>query len=207
LPNGADLMTKAATAMAGVHTTSVDLQVDPALSAVPIRSATGKLTSTGDATGSATVSEGGGAPVELQFVITKGSLYLKGPTGQYQQLPLSFAASIYDPTALLSADRGVPALLRTATGATTEATEDINGTPTYRVRASFDPKVVGSVVPGLAGTTTGTVWLDQATSRLVRARLDVPIQPVQPGQTAGPTAPVTVTLSDYDAPVTINPPS
>ena len=128
LPNAADLLSKSAVAMAGIHSATINLQVDPTLADLPIRSAHGTLTSTGDATGTATVNQGGSA-TEFQFVITQGSLYLKGPTGGYQQLPLAMATSIYDPTALLNPDRGIPALLRTATNGVTEAEEeDINGT-------------------------------------------------------------------------------
>jgi lipoprotein LprG len=210
LPPGPELLTKAAAAMAGVHSASVDLQVDPALSSLPIRSATGQLTSTGDAQGSATVNQGG-ATADFQFVITQNRLYLKGPTGQFQQLPLALAASIYDPTALLSSDRGIPALLRTAASATTEALEDVNGAPAYRVRANLSANMVNSVVPGLTGATTGRVWIDQATSRLVKAQLEVPTSVGQGTQSQsgenGPTAPVTVTLSHFDAPVTITPPA
>ena len=60
------------------------------------------------------------------------------------------------------------------------------------------------MVPGVSDTTTGTVWLDKATSRLVKAQLDVP---TTPGQQNAPTAPVSVVLSNFDAPVTIAPPS
>ena len=191
--------------MAGIHSAAVELAVDPALSNLQIRSAHGTITSTGEATGSATINQGGGgAAVEFQFVIAKGSLYLKGATGGYQQLPLSLAASVYDPTALLSPDRGVPALLRTATNGVTEGEEDVNGTPTYRVRATLNPNLIGSIMPDLAGTRTGTVWLDKVTSRMVKAQLNVPTAPDKPNSA---TAPVTVTLSSFDAPVTINPPS
>lgn len=200
LPAAADLLTRSATAMAATKTLGADIQVDPRLQSLPIRAANGKLTSTGDATGSATLNQGGSS-VELQFVIAAGRLYLKGPTGQYQQLPLAFAASIYDPRALLSAERGIPALLRTATNGNTEAREDVNGVPTYRVRAGLDPALVGSVLPGLTGTSGGTVWLDAANNRLVKAQLDVPTS------AGGPTAPVTITLSDFDAPVTVAPPA
>lgn len=203
LPAAADLLNRSAAAMAGIHSATVDLQVDPALAALPIRSAHGQLTATGDATGTAAVSQGGNT-VDFQFVITQGSLYLKGPTGGYQQLPLALAASIYDPTALLSPDRGIPVLLRTATNGVTEAQEDVNGVPAYRVRASLNPNLVGSVVPGLTGTTTGTVWVAKDGSRLVKAQLNVP---TTPGQQNAPTAPVTVTLTGFDAPVTIAPPS
>ena len=200
LPAGPDLMAKAAVAMAQVQTVAVDVTVDPALASIPVRAANGKLTSAGDAIGTATLSQGT-SNVEFNFVITKGVLYLKGATGQYQRLPLALAAGIYDPTALLSADRGVAALLRTATNATTEAREDVNGTPAYRVKATFDPNLVAGIVPGLTGATTGTIWLDQESSRVLKAQIDVP------NPAGGGPVPVTVTLSDFNAPVTVTPPS
>jgi lipoprotein LprG len=193
-------MTRAAAAMAQVQTVAVDVAVDPALTSIPVRSATGKLTSAGDAIGTATLSQGT-STVEFNFVITQGTLYLKGATGQYQRLPLALAAGIYDPTALLSPDRGVAALLRTATNATTEAREDVNGVPAYRVRATLDPNLVTGIVPGLTGATTGTVWIDQASSRVLKAQIDVP------NPAGGGPVPVTVTLSDFNAPVTVTPPS
>ncbi|WP_028938626.1 LppX_LprAFG lipoprotein [Pseudonocardia spinosispora] len=212
LPPAPELLNKAATAMSAIKTTAVDIQVDPTLTSIPIRSANGKLTSTGDAIGTATLDQGSGT-YDFQFVITGGRLFLKGPTGHYQQLPLALAASIYDPTALLSPDRGLPALVRSANNAVTEAEEDVNGAPAYRIRASLDPTLVSSVLPGLSGTSSGKVWIDKATSRLVRAQLDVPTAPSDPAPTSsaaapgGPTAPVTVTMSDFDAPVTITPPA
>lgn len=211
LPAAPDLLNRSATAMAAIKTTAVDIQVDPTLTSIPIRSAKGKLTSTGDAVGTANLDQGGGT-YDFQFVITGGRLFLKGPTGRYQQLPLALAASIYDPTALLSPDRGLPALLRSATNGVTEAEEDVNGAPAYRIKASLDPTLVSSVLPGLSGTSTGKVWIDKASSRLVRAQLDVPTAPTDPASSSssapsGPTAPVTVTMSDFDAPVAVTPPA
>jgi lipoprotein LprG len=200
LPAGQDLLAKSASTMAAVQTAAIDVQVDPALSTLPVRSATGKLTASGDAIGTATLNQGS-SPVEFNFVITKGTLYLKGPTGRYQRLPLALAASIYDPTALLNPDRGIAALLRTATNGTTQAREDVNGAPAYRVHANLDPALVSAVVPGLAGANSGTVWLDQASSRLLKAQVEVP------NPAGGAPAPVTLTLSDLNAPVTVAPPS
>jgi lipoprotein LprG len=202
LPPAGQLLNQASTAMASVKSTSVAVTVDPALSSMAVRSANGKLTADGQAAGTATVSQGGQA-VEFQFVITQGRLWLRGPTGQYQQLPLALAAGVYDPTAVLSPDKGLPALLRTAQNGTTEAEEQVNGAPAYRVRATLNPNVTASLVPGLSGATNGLVWIDKATSRVVKAQIDVPTN----GQQGGPTAPVTVTLSDFNAPVSITPPS
>jgi lipoprotein LprG len=201
LPPGPELLARSADVMATLKTVALDVQVDPALAGLPIRSANGKLTATGEATGSAVIAMGGPA-TEFQFVVTRGTLYLKGATGGYQRFPLEVVAGIYDPTALLRPDTGVAALLRTATQGITETIEDVNGVPAYRVWANLDPQVAGKVVPGITGVVGGQVWLDKATSRLLRARVNLPT-----GGPDNPTAPVTINLSDFDAPVTVKPPA
>jgi lipoprotein LprG len=202
LPAAPEVLAKSADTMAKIKTVAVDVQVDQALTALPIRSATGKLTAAGESVGSVVIAQGN-SNLEFQFVVTKGSLYLKGATGGYQQLPLSMAAGIYDPTALMRPDTGIAALLRTATGATTEASEAVNGVSAWRIRATLDQRIAGSVVPGLTGAATGLVWVDKATSHLLKAQVAVPTVEGNPQST---TAPVTVTLSDFDAPVTITAP-
>jgi lipoprotein LprG len=202
LPAAPDLLARSASAMSQVKTVVADVQIDPALTDLPVRAAHGTLTVTGDAMGTATLNQGSDN-AELNFVITKGVLYLKGPTGRYQQLPLAMAASIYDPTALLSPDRGIAALLRTATNGVTQAREDVNGVAAYKVNATLDPRLVAGIVPGLTNANSGTVWLDAATSRVLKAQIAVP-NPAA-GQTA--TAPVTVALSGFNDPVTVAPPS
>lgn len=52
-----------------------------------------------------------------------------------------------------------------------------------------------------AGPVDGLLWVDAATSRLVRAELQVP------GSAGGSGRPVTVRLGDHNAPVTVTPPT
>jgi lipoprotein LprG len=200
-PPGQELLAKSAEAMAKLKTVGVDMQTDPKLAGLPLRSANGKLTATGEATGSAVLAMGG-APSEIQFTVLKGTLYIKGATGGYQAVPLSMAAGLYDPTALLRPDTGLAALLRTATGGVTERAEDVNGVPAWRVFAMLDPKAASTVIPGVAGPTKGVVWIDKTTFRALKAQVEMPT-----GGTDGATAPVTVTLSDFDAPVTVKAPT
>lgn len=200
-PPGQELLARSAEVMARIKTVGVDMQADPALAGLPLRSANGKLTASGEATGSAVLSMGG-APSEIQFTVTGGTLYIKGATGGYQAIPLSMAAGLYDPTALLRPGTGVAALLRTATNGVTEGAEDVNGVPAWRVSATLDPQAAAAVVPGVAGPAKGTVWIDKATSRALKARVEMPT-----GATDGATAPVTVTLSDFDVPVTVKAPT
>jgi lipoprotein LprG len=202
LPPAPQLLTQAADAMAKVRTVSLDAQVDPKVSGLPVRSAAAKLTAAGDATGTAALNQGGEA-IELQFVATKGTLFIKGPTGNWQPIPLALAAGIYDPSALLRPDSGVAALLRTARDGVTEASEDVGGRPAYRVRATLDRNALQSIVPGIAADS-GVVWLDKADSRMLKAVVDVP---TTAGDPQSPKAPVTVTLTDFDAPVAVTPPA
>jgi lipoprotein LprG len=187
--------------MRTVRSAAIDIAVDPAVTSVPIRSATGTITADGQAEGTAVLALLGSPPLEYQLVVTGGVLYLKGPTGGFSQLPLATAAAIYDPTALLDPERGASALLSGAERGTTEAREDLEGIDAFRVAALFPAERVATLVPGVVEPVPGVVWLDAASSRLVRAELQLPDGP------AGKGGPVTVLMSEYDAPVTISPPA
>lgn len=200
LPNAVELLSRGADAMRTVTSAAIDIAVDPAATSVPIRSAVGTITADGQAEGTAVLTLGG-APLEYQLVVTGGVLYLKGPTGGYSQLPMASAAAIYDPTAILDPDRGTAALLAGADQGATEAREVSDGVDAYRVKASFPAERVAALVPGVTQPVPGLVWLDAATSRLVRAELDLPDGP------AGAGGPVTVRMSEFDAPVSITPPA
>lgn len=196
LPGGADLIGRAAQAMAGVDTVHFTLRVDGTVDALPVHDATGRVTRSGAADGSAKLNQQGQL-VEITFVIVDKTLYLKGPTGGYQRLPSSLAGSVYDPSPLLSPDRGVVKVLATAHDARTQARESVGGTDTYRVSATLDPQVVSALVPGVTTAVTGQLWIDAAQSRLIQARVPV----------SGNGGAVVVTLSDFGAPTTITPPA
>jgi len=194
LPAGADLLTRSAEAMAAVTTARFSLGVEGTLAGFPVQGAQAQLTREGDAAGTVTLEQGGQVN-ELQFVLTGGSLYLQGPTGGFQKLPAALAGSVYDPSVILDPQRGIPALLRAGTAATTEAREQVGGVDAYRVRATFPAAALGGLVPGAVADTTGQVWIGVDGSRLVQARFPLP------------EATATVRLSDFDAPADITPPS
>lgn len=194
LPDGAQLLSRSAEAMREVSSARFALGLEGNVTALPIEGAQGQLTRDGEAAGSATITQGGQLS-ELKFVLTGDSLYLQGPTGGFRELPASFAASVYDPSTILDARRGVPALLSGATGAVTEAREDVDGVDTYRVRATFPADVLGGLIPAVTQDTEGQVWIGAQQPHLVQARFELP----------GGIA--TVRLSEFGAPVDIAPPS
>lgn len=194
LPDAQQLLSRAADTMREVSSARFVLELAGSPSGLVIEGAQGQLTRQGEAVGSATVQQGGQL-TELQFVLTDDTLYLKGPTGGFRELPASFASSVYDPSVILDPERGVAALLGRATNATTEAREQVNGVDTYRVRATFPADVLGGLLPAVAQDTEGQVWIGAQRSYLVQARFEL----------AGGA--VIVRLSEFGAPVDIAPPS
>jgi lipoprotein LprG len=197
LPSGDTLVKAAATQMRGVKTAEFDITTQGTVDRLGIRGASGVITSEGDADGTARIDQAGNA-VELSFVVKGDTLYVKGATGGWQQVPLAVASSVYDPSHILDPDRGVGNVLGTATAASTEARETVDGTPAYRVKATLDGKDLAAVVPGLIEDVTATLWIGVDREVLHRASF------VVPGEGGGGT--VTVTFRKFDAPVTINAP-
>ncbi|MEV6981905.1 LppX_LprAFG lipoprotein [Sphaerisporangium sp. NPDC051017] len=197
LPGGPELMKKSAETMRSVRTVAFTIATE-GRPPVPVRHAEGSLTSEGDAQGTIQV-EVLGALQELAFVLTGDTVYFKGPTGGYQTMTREQLSAIYDPSAILDPAKGVPGLLAGATGAKTEAEEKIGGADAYRVAVHLPKQMVTTLVPGVNQEVDGQVWVDKATSRLVKASL-----PLGGEANAGT---VLVTLDDYDVPVTITAPA
>lgn len=197
LPDGAQLLRQSSQAMAQVSTARFTVGVQGTVGGFSLTGAQGQLARQGEAQseaqGSATLAQGG-QTAEIRFVITDGFLYLQGPTGGFQQLPAAAASTVYDPSAILDPQRGVPALLSSTRGARTEAREEVGGVDAFRVAAAFPADRVATLVPGATGDLNGQLWVEAEGSRLVQARFPVP------------GGIVTVNLSEFDAPVDIVPP-
>ncbi|NJP87905.1 LppX_LprAFG lipoprotein [Nonomuraea sp. FMUSA5-5] len=189
LPAGPDLMKKAAEAMKAVKSAgfSITTEGKPNL---PITKADGRLTAGGDADGTLTLNILGSLQ-EVSFTLVGETVHFKGPTGGFQKMSKQQLAQYYDPSAILAPAKGIAHLLASATDPKVEAAES----GSYRVAATLPADVIAPIVPGVTQGVNAKVWLDQATSRLTKASL-----PLQGGT-------VTVSFSDYDAPVTITPPA
>lgn len=198
LPDGSTLVSQASTAMSNVQSAHITIDTSGKVGTIPLRTAEGDLKKGGDAKGSIKLLALGQV-VQLDFVVIGDNFYIKGLTGGWQKASAAEVASFYDPSGILDPDRGVAKVLATATDAKTEATETVNGVNTYRVAVNLDNTVVSTVVPDTPKGTTGKVWLDQNTKRLVKAELDVSAAGGGPGT-------VTINLTDLDKPVTVDAP-
>jgi|SRR5690348_5444402 len=199
LPAGDALLKDSAAAMHDVKTAQFKITSDGPIAGLSLHQAEGTLTREGNAKGTAEIEQSG-QPVEVSFVIVGDKIYLKGPTGGYQALPLALAATVYDPSAILNPDKGIAKVLSTASGAKTEATEDVDGQPTYRVAATMNAADLVTVVPGVTDAVPGKLWISKADKKLLKAAFTLP----NVGDTKGGT--VTVTFSNFDAPASISAP-
>lgn len=193
LPAGETLVKESAAAMREIKTAQFLITADGEIAGLSLRRAEGTLTREGSAKGTAQVEQAGSL-VELEFVIVGDKLYLKGATGGYQTLPLTLAATVYDPSAILDPDRGITKVLETATGATTEASEPVDGKDAWRVAVNTTGTALAALIPGSTGNITAKLWIADADKRLLKATFTM----------SGGT--VTVTFKEFDAPVTISAP-
>lgn len=199
LPAGDTLLKDSAAAMRDVKTVRFAIESDGTVAGLALRRAGGQLTREGDAKGTAQVQQFG-ANVELDFVVIGDTIHLKGPTGGWQKVPLALASSVYDPSAILDPERGIAKVLGTASEGRTEAREKIDGVDTYRVAAKLAAADLDTIVPGATDGVTGQLWVAADNKRLVRAKFTLPGS----GEAKGAT--VTVTFSEFDAPVSISAP-
>lgn len=194
LPDGARLLADSAAAMRDVNTIRFTVAAQGDIPSVSLRYANGQLNKEGSAKGIARMKEGEKV-IEREFVIAGDTLYLRDPSGQYQKLPTSVAGGAYNPSAILSPDRGIAAVLASGKNPTTQAREMISGVDTYKVEATFPREPLSGLIPGITEDTTGDMWIATQGSRLVQAqfRLGGGIMSVQ--------------LGEYNTPVSITAPT
>ncbi|MFJ2029532.1 LppX_LprAFG lipoprotein [Streptosporangium sp. NPDC087985] len=192
LPGGAELVKKSAEAMRAATSAAFTMETE-GTPPVPVKKATGRLSGTGDADGTIQLDLAGSLQ-EISFVVIGEVVHFKGVTGGFQRMSRSDLAAIYDPSAILNPDRGVVQLLTNALDPRTEAEEKVDGTDAYRVSATLSQQVLATMVPGIAQSVNGMLWIDKATGRLLKADL-----PLNGGK-------VTVSFRDYDVPVQVTAP-
>ncbi len=192
-PPADETLPDAAAAMAEVANVRFSLAVDGEVEGLAIAAADGVVTSGGEAEGTGVITAMG-MDVEVSYVIVGEDAYVKGFTGGYQQIPVGDDMLPYDPTVLLSPDRGVAALLEAYESAEPQESEKVDGVDAYRYEVVFDPVAFAEFIPAQGEWNTATVWFDQETSRVVKAEFE------QGGAT------VTLAFDDYDDSVDIEAP-
>ncbi|GGL19605.1 LppX_LprAFG lipoprotein [Planomonospora parontospora] len=193
LPSGPDLVKRSAEAMRTVTSASFTMEAENA-PRLQVKKASGRLSATGDADGTIQLDFAGSLQ-EISFVLAGETVHFKGVTGGFQKMSRSELAAVYDPSAILDPERGVVRLLGNALDPKTQAEEKLDGADAYRLSATLSQQILAALVPGIAQSVEGTLWIDKASGRLLKAEL-----PMAEGR-------VTVTFDDYDVPVQVTAPA
>ena len=199
LPAADGLLQQSAAAMRTVETVRFSLEITGKPGGVPLRKVEGQFAKAGNAKGKVQLDQAGTLS-ELEYVVIGTTAYIKGPTGGWQNVPLSVASTVYDPSAILDPERGIAKLIQTASGGRTEAREEVDGTDAYRVAAGFGSTVVAALVPGFGVGASGQLWISAKDKLLVRIKLQMP------ATGGGEASTVLVKLSDYNAAASISAP-
>jgi lipoprotein LprG len=200
LPDAAALLKDAAAGTGAITSAHFAMRANGTVPGLSVQNLDGDLTKQGGPSGSAKGTGNlamAGQLVEVEFVLVNSSLYLKGPTGAFQRIPAALSSGVYDPSAVLDPNRGIPKVLSSVQNPRTEAKEVVGGTSTFKVTGKIAKDVLGGLLPGVQSDADITFWL-----RADGKHIPVKASAKLPGDGA-----VDVTLSDVDKPVTVTPPA
>ncbi|MGQ0679771.1 MAG: LppX_LprAFG lipoprotein [Actinomycetota bacterium] len=202
LPDAQTLLEQSAEVMAGVTSVAFELTIDGDIAGLGVRSAQGNITADRKVKATALVSVGG-RTVEYQYISVDDRSFLKGPTGGFQDVPEQLATSFFNPGGLLSGDKSLSKGLTLSTDAITEAEEEVNGEPAYRIKATVNPAAVEglTLLASSSSDQQATLWISKADKYLVKASMTSDID------TAEDKPVLTVTFSDFNENVEITAPA
>ena len=167
---------------------------------LPVESLEGDLTQTPAvaAKGTANIVFLGQRLNDVEFVVSDGDLYAAITAGGGLS-NFGPAADIYDVAAILNPDVGLANVLANFSDAKADGRETIDGVSTVRVTGNVSADAVNKIAPQIAATgpVPGTAWItEDGDHELMQARLEP-----SPGNS------VTMTLSKWGEPVTVDKPA
>jgi lipoprotein LprG len=200
LPAAATLLQQSSQTTRSQSSVHLNLAVQGEIKELPIESVEGDLTNV-----PAVAAQGKANLVfldqkleDVSFVVAEGNLFATlTANGAYQDF--GPAADIYDVSAILNPDTGLANVLASFSDPKSDGRENIDGIDTVRVTGNVSADAVNKIAApiGATGPVPGTAWIaEEGNHDLVQAKLEP-----SPGNS------VTMTLSDWGKPVTVNKPT
>lgn len=201
------LLQDSSKATKGLHSIHINLQTTN-ITTLPMEMVNADVTNqpegNAQAVGDAMVRLQPNSPaVAKQFVVTNKTMYTKNEAGTYNSM--GPAMKIYDPGVVLDKDKGLGFVIGKVEAAQMAGNETIDGVATIKVTGTIDPTIVDPLIPQIKKDAKGPLPIT-----LYIADVKAPNAPGTP-----PSAylvrmvidkdqgHVTVTLSNWGAPVTI----
>ena len=199
LPDAATLLKESAETTKSQPSVHLKLVTQGEIKDFPIASLEGDLTNTPAvaAQGKADIIFLGQKLEGVDFVVADGDLYGAITAGSFQNF--GPASQIYDASVILNPDTGLANVLSNFSDPKTDGRETINGVKTVRITGNVSADAVNMIAPQIkaTGPVPATVWIrEDGNHELVQAKLDP-----SPGNS------ITMTMSDWGKPVTVNKPA
>ncbi len=198
LPEAAGLVQQSVAATKALKSAHLDIAVAGKIEGLPVKTLSADLTNVPATAvaGNAKITMGG-SDLDAELVVLDGTLYAALTPNNW--LDMGPAAEIYDPSVILNPGTGLANMLSALTEARSESFETIGGVPAVKISGKVTADAVNKLIPQLKadGPLPATVWVEKnAPNRLVQAQME---------QSAGNT--VSLTLSEWDKPVTVTKPA
>lgn len=198
LPDAAQLIAQSVTATKALNSAHLEIAVTGKIDGLAIKTLSGDLTNEPSVAlkGSSKISMGG-ADADVQIVVLDGTLYAALTPDAW--LDMGPAAEVYDASVILNPDAGLANMLAKFSDPKAEAFETIGGVATVRITGKVAADAVNKLIPPIKadGPLPATAWIEKdAPHQLVQAKVD---------KSEGNS--VTLTLSEWDKPVTVTKPA
>jgi len=196
LPDAATLLKESSDTTKNLKSVHLVLQVTGSIPNLPVHSLTGDLTNSPAvaAKGNANITAFGQI-IDADFVVVDGDLYAALTPNKWTNF--GTAADIYDPSVILDPNNGLANVLANFTDAKSDGRETINGVATVRVKGTVNGAAISAIVPEITNPVPGTAWIQEGGDHdLVQASVET-----SPGNV------IQMTLSDWNAPVSVTKPT
>lgn len=200
LPDPTTLLTDSSQTTKGQTSAHLKLTVQGQIAELPVETLEGDLTQKPAvaAKGTANLMFLGQRLNDVEFVVSDGDLFAALTAGGSLS-NFGPASDIYDVAAILNPDVGLANVLTNFSDAHAEGRETIEGVTTVRITGMVTADAVNKIAPQIAATgpVPGTAWVaEDGDHELMQARLEP-----SPGNS------VTMTLSKWGEPVTVDKPA
>ncbi len=200
LPDPATLLKESSATTKAQTSAHLKLSVQGQIAELPVESLEGDLTQTPAvaAKGTADIVFLGQRLQGVQFVVSDGDLYAAITAGGSLS-NFGPASDIYDVAAILNPDVGLANVLANFSDPKADGRETVEGVGTVRITGTVSADAVNKIAPQIAATgpVPGTAWIaEDGNHELMQARLEP-----SPGNS------VTMTLSKWGEPVTVDKPA
>jgi len=201
LPDGTTLVKQSTDATKNLKSAHLVLTVTGKIPGLPVRNLTGDLT-----TSPSTAAQGNaqitylGQDISADFVVVGGDLYTNALNPADKTMTdVGPASQVYDPSAILNPDTGLPNVLANFTDAKAEGRDQISGQTTVRISGNVSADAVNKIASSFKATkpVPATVWIVESGDHQLA---QVNLQHSQGNN-------VQMTLSNWNQPVQITTPA